>query len=295
MRSELPSWSADPVSGYLDRLRSQRSLSEHTVLAYERDLRQFFAFADRRGITSLAAIDRTDVRAFLAYLDGREYARRSVARKASAVRGFFADAVGRDELPGNPVDGLARPRASGTLPQALTQRGAAEALERIDGDDPVDLRDRALLEALYASGMRVSEIAALTVEDVAGADQVIVHGKGGRDRVVPLGAQARAAIARYLEGGRPVLVRERMTSALWIGGRGAEMGPRSIRRVVRRRAGTFPHALRHSFATHMLEGGADLSSVQQLLGHVDLGTTQIYTSVTRHHLRDTYERSHPRA
>lgn len=293
--AELPDWCAAPVAGYLDRLSSQRALSPNTVDAYARDLRQFFDFADRRGTRAIDAVSRTDVRAFLAYLDGRDYARRSMARKASAVRSFFADAVRRGEMAANPVDGLSRPKPSGTLPVALTQRVAGEVLDLIDGDDPVDLRDRALLETLYASGMRVSEIASLEVRDVASADQVTVRGKGGRDRIVPLGAQARAAIARYLERGRPELVRDRMTSALWIGGRGAEMGPRSIRRVVRRRAGTFPHALRHSFATHLLEGGADLSSVQQLLGHIDLGTTQIYTSVTRHHLRDTYERSHPRA
>ena len=295
MLAEFPEWCRDDVDGFLIRLESQCGLAANSVSAYTSDLRQFFGFVDQRNIHSAAAIDRIDIRAFLAHLDSLGYARRSVARKASAVRSFFSDALHRGELPTNPTDGLSRPKAHVTLPKALTQRATATMLDAIDGHEPRDLRDRAILETLYASGMRVSELAGLAVSDVEGRDRVVVRGKGDRDRVVPLGAQARHAIARYLESGRPTLVRHRMTSALWIGGRGANMEPRSIRRVVRSRAGTFPHALRHSFATHLLEGGADLSSVQQLLGHVELGTTQIYTAVTRHHLRDTYDRSHPRA
>ena len=295
MLPEFPHWSESDANGFLRRLASQRSLATNSIAAYERDLRQFFAFVDGRGVGTVSEIGRKDVRAFLAFLDAEGYARRSVARKASAVRSFFADALRREELVTDPTEGISRAKAHTLLPQALTQRAAATLLDSLDGDSPRDLRDRAILETLYASGMRVSELAGLEVAGVEGRDRVIVKGKGGRDRVVPLGAQARHAIARYLKSGRPALLRNRMMSALWIGGRGAVMEPRSIRRVVRDRAGTFPHALRHSFATHLLEGGADLTSVQQLLGHVELGTTQIYTSVTRHHLRDTYERSHPRA
>ena len=295
MIPDLPAWAAEPVEEFLRRSSTQRSLSPHTIEAYRRDLRQFFGFLDGRGLVRMTSVGRDDVRAFLGFMDEQGYARRSVARKVSAVRSFFADAVRRELLVSNPAAGLARPKAHHTLPRALTARSVEELLEAIDGGDPTQLRDRAILETLYASGMRVSELAGLSVTDVEGRDQVAVHGKGDRGRVVPLGAQARAAIARYLSDGRPTLVRDGMTTALWIGSRGAEMGPRSIRRVVRDRAGTFPHALRHSFATHLLEGGADLSSVQQLLGHIELGTTQIYTSVTRHHLRDTYERTHPRA
>jgi integrase/recombinase XerC len=292
---DLPPWAENRIDQFLERVISQRSFSPHSVDAYRRDLRQFFSYLAGAGIASIGEVERADIRAFLGYLDHEGYARRSIGRKASAVRSFYADVVRRGELTANPTDGLRRPKAPRQLPHALTQRAAASALDAINGDEPIDLRDRAILETLYSTGMRVSELTGLTVDSVSNRDRVTVVGKGGRDRVLPLGAQARAAIARYLNGGRSALARDRMTAAMWIGGRGADMDSRSIRRVVQSRAGTFPHALRHSFATHLLEGGADLSSVQQLLGHVELGTTQIYTAVTRHHLRDTYERSHPRA
>ena len=289
-----PWWEAD-VSSYLSRLESQRGLSEHTVAAYRRDLIQFFRHAEGLGIDSEAGIDRSSIRAFLAHLDGKGYARRSVARKISAIRAFLSDAVRRGTLSANPADGIARPKSRRTLPKALTQRAATSLLEAIDGGDPTSLRDRAVLETLYATGLRVSELASLTMDGTVGLDRLVVEGKGGRHRVIPLGAQALIAIERYVRAGRPLLLGDRPTDALWVGARGVPMSPRTLRRMVRNRAGTFPHALRHSFATHLLERGADLTSVQQLLGHVELGTTQVYTSVTRHHMRATYERSHPRA
>ena len=288
-------WWEPGLDSYLSRLESQRGLSPNTVAAYRRDLRQFFGYVDRRGVDGLGRIDRKVIRGFLGSLDRQGYARRSVARKASAIRAFLTDCVRRGDLEVNPADGLARPKTPRTLPQALTQRDVTSLLDSIDGDDPNSLRDRAVLETLYATGMRVSELASLTVDTVRGKDRLLVTGKGGHDRVIPLGVHARDAIERYLRTGRPALAGQRPTTALWIGGRGVEMSARSLRRLVRARAGTFPHALRHSFATHLLEGGADLSTVQQLLGHVELGTTQIYTSLSRHHLRATYERSHPRA
>lgn len=289
-----PWWEAD-LTAYLSRLESQRGLSEHTVAAYRRDLLQFFRQADELAVDSLAGIDRAVIRAFLARLDGQGYARRSVARKTSAVRAFLGDAVRRGVLSTNPADGIARPKSRRTLPKALTQRTATSLLEAIDGDDPKSLRDRAIMETLYATGLRVSELSAMTVERTVGQDRLVVEGKGGRHRVIPLGAHARSAIDRYVRAARPELLGERSTDALWLGARGVPMSPRTLRRMVRDRAGTFPHALRHSFATHLLERGADLTSVQQLLGHVELGTTQVYTSLTRHHLRATFERSHPRA
>ena len=293
-REALRWWEAE-LGGYLSRLESQRGLAANTVAAYRRDLRQFFRYADRRGVTSAQEVDRKVIRGFLGSLDAQGYARRSVARKTSATRAFLTDSVRRGKLDANPADGLARPKTPKTLPQAFTQRATASLLDAIDGEDPKSLRDRAVLETLYATGLRVSELASLTLDGVVGKDRLIVKGKGGRDRMVPLGAHAREAIERYVRAGRPALVGECPSPALWIGGRGVPMSARTLRRLVRARAGTFPHALRHSFATHLLERGADLTSVQQLLGHVELGTTQVYTSLTRSHLRATYERSHPRA
>jgi integrase/recombinase XerC len=280
---------------YLERLTNERGLSPHTVAAYRRDLDQFLVFSERSGIEDLRAVDRRTIRRFLAQLSTRRYARRSIARKLSAVRAFLADAAKRGLIAANPAEGIQQPKKPATLPKAVPARGIAEALERVDDGDAAGSRDRALLEVLYGTGLRVSEVASLTVGQVRDGDFIRVLGKGARERVVPIGRPAAKALAVYVSKGRPQLVTERAGDALWVGIRGGALDSRGIRRVVRRHTGTFPHALRHSFATHMLEGGADLRAVQELLGHVELATTQIYTSVTRRHLKATYERSHPRA
>ncbi len=290
-----PGWAVDVVSAYLGRLAGERALSPHTVDAYRRDLAQFFDFCDRLGHCHIGDVDRHAVRRFLAQLGTRGYGRRSVARKASSVRSFFADAVRRGIIPQNPATGVASPKRGRHLPRAFSSTALGALLDAIEGDDPIVVRDRALLETLYGTGLRVSEAASLTVRGVRGADLVRVRGKGEKDRVVPLAGQARAALDRYLTEGRPKLAGPAAGDALWVGARGGALDARGIRRVARARLGTFPHALRHSFATHLLEGGADLRTVQELLGHVELATTQIYTSVTRHHLKATYDRSHPRA
>ncbi len=291
---DLPDWAAQPVTEYLGRLETQRRLSHHTVAAYRRDLAQFFDYCGRTGVGSVTGVERTVARRYLAFLDTRGYSRRSLSRKASAVRAFYSDGVRRGSWESNPFDGVKRPKLDRPLPHALPARTVATALNSIDTSEPAGLRDRALMETLYASGMRISELMSLQVSDV-GSDTVTVVGKGGKKRVVPLGGPARAALAAYLASGRPKLAGTDAGVALWVGDRGRPMDPRGARRVVHRHLSTFPHALRHSFATHLLEGGADLRTVQDLLGHSDLATTQIYTAVSRRHLKETYERSHPRA
>ncbi len=292
---DFPDWAGMAVGDYLRRLRDERGLSPHTVDAYRRDLAQFFDFAGRAGCGSLDDVDRRTVRRFLAQLATRRYARRSLARKASSVRAFYADAVRRGSAAANPAAGVPQPKLPHTLPRSVPSRALAGLLDAVDGDDPESLRDRALLELLYATGLRVSEAASLTVADIEHGELLRVMGKGARERAVPLGRHARQAIAAYLEKGRPALAKSAAGDALWVGARGGKLDPRGIRRAVRNRAGTFPHSLRHAFATHLLENGADLRTVQELLGHGELGTTQIYTAVTRDHLKATYERSHPRA
>ena len=292
---DTPEWATPLVDEFLARLTVERRLSEHTVDAYRRDLAQWFDFCDRLGITGVDGADRKTVRRWLSQLTSRDYARRSVARKASAVRSFYRDAVRRGIVAVNPADAVATPKRPGRLPKALGSRVLGDLIDQLDGDDPISLRDRALLELLYGTGVRVSEAASLRVSDVVGKDLIRVAGKGGKERTVPLAGAARTAVDTYLRSGRPALAAGASGDALWVGARGAPLGTRGIRRTVRYRAATFPHALRHSFATHLLEGGADLRTVQELLGHVELGTTQIYTAVSRHHLKATYERSHPRA
>jgi integrase/recombinase XerC len=289
-----PQWAGPAVEGYLARLADQRRLSPHTVAAYRRDLAQFFDYCDRTGIGGVTGVDRIVARRYLAFLDTRGYSRRSLTRKASAVRAFYADGVRRGLWESNPLDGVKRPKLDRPLPHALPARSVAHAIEAIDTTSPEGTRDRALLETLYATGMRISELVSLTVDDV-GSDTMTVVGKGRKKRVVPLGRPAREALDDYVSRGRPNLAGPDAGRWLWVGVRGRPLDARGARRVVSRHAATFPHALRHSFATHLLEGGADLRTVQDLLGHTDLATTQIYTAVTRRHLRDTYERSHPRA
>ena len=290
----MPVWAQPAVDAYLTRLVQQRGLSDHTVAAYKRDLSQFFDYCDRNGIDDLPVIDRRGARRYLAFLDTRGYSRRSMARKASSVRAFYGDAVRRDVVDVNPFEGIARPKMDKPLPHALPARSVSHGIDQIDTSDPVGLRDKALVETLYATGLRISELRSLSVGDV-GSDVITVVGKGNKLRAIPIGKPAQLAIAAYLAAGRPHLATDDANSDLWIGVRGGTLDVRGIRRVVTKRLATFPHALRHSFATHLLEGGADLRTVQDLLGHTDLATTQIYTAVTRQHLRGAYDRTHPRA
>ncbi len=293
--STLPEWAKEDVQTYLGRLARQRRLSGHTVNAYRGDITQFLALCDKVGRGALGEIDRSDFRRFFAYLNTRGFARASVVRKGSSLRSFFGYLHQQGDIPANPAGALPVPRAKASLPVALSHTQLAQALEAVDGSAPVDLRDRAILELAYASGLRVSEMAALAVSQVKGKDLIVVSGKGGKDRAVPVGVPAQRAIDRWLEEGRSELVGPLAGEALFVGVRGGRMDPRQIRRVVRSRIGSFPHALRHSFATHLIERGADLRSVQELLGHANLGTTQVYTSVSHRHLRSTHHRTHPRA
>ena len=291
----LPAWAAPPVEAFLGRLAGERGLSVNTVEAYRRDLAQFFDFCGRLGIEAVDEVDRSTVRRFQAHLSTRGYASASIARKASALRSFFGDAVRRRVLSHDPAATLPARKRPSRLPRGLSAGALGAMLDSLDDPDPVARRDRAILEVLYGTGVRVSELAGMKVGDVERVDLVRVMGKGSKERVVPLIGEARRALDRYLEAGRPALADASSGDALWVGVRGGALSERGIRRVVRRRLGTFPHALRHSFATHLLERGADLRTVQELLGHIELATTETYTAVSRQHLKATYERSHPRA
>lgn len=290
----MPDWASDEVWRYLDRLRDQRGLSANTIDAYRRDLAQFFDFCARAGQRAIDEPDRRTARRYLAFLDTLGYSRATISRKASSVRAFFRNAAVLGRVAVNPFDGVSTPKLGRPLPHAIPAHSMKTAIESIGTDDPVGLRDRAIVEMLYATGLRISELASLTTRD-GRADTVEVTGKGAKMRSVPLGRPAQRAVERYLSDGRPQLAGGDAGVALWVGVRGGAMTPRSLRRAVTKRLSTFPHSVRHSFATHLLEGGADLRAVQDLLGHTDLATTQIYTAVTRKHLRGTYDRAHPRA
>ena len=290
-----PRWADPSVRQYLSWLEKGRRLSVHTVRAYRRDITQFLIFCDKLGRGALGEVDGRDLRRFVASLHTRRYARSSVIRKRSAIRSFFDHLRERGEVVANPVEASSPPKAERALPTVIPAHQLAKGIEAVDGSDPVDLRDRAILELAYGCGMRVSEIASLTIAQVEGKDLMVISGKGGKDRAVPVGVPAQRAVDRWLAQGRAMLAAPRAGQALFVGVRGGVMDVRQIRRMVRSRLGSFPHALRHSFATHLLEGGADLRSVQEMLGHSSLGTTQIYTNVSTRHLRAVHRRTHPRA
>ncbi|GBE24513.1 tyrosine recombinase XerD [bacterium BMS3Bbin02] len=294
--TETSTFAVRERSAYLAKLANQRLLSEHTVAAYRRDLSQFAEFCVDVAVADLTDVDRVVMRRYVQRLAKSGAARSTLQRKVSAVRGFFADLVEQDLVAVDPTVGLRSMKKPARLPKHLAAAPLGTFLDQLSGTDPVTLRDRAILEVLYATGLRVSELASLTVGDVEPTQRFLrVVGKGDKERAVPLGGAAATAVAKYLKGGRCALAGSAVNNELWVGVRGGVLDTRGIRRIVHQRLGTFPHALRHSFATHLLEGGADLRAVQELLGHVELATTEIYTAVTRTHLRNTYERSHPRA
>jgi integrase/recombinase XerC len=272
--------------------------AEATRRAYGSDLRAFAEWMGRSGVTEPSGVDRLHLRRYLASLGTRQLARATVARKAAALRCYFAWSLRQGRIGSDPARSLRAPTGGGRLPRVLSG-GEIGALLDLPVATPVDQRDLAVLELLYAAGLRVSELCGLDRRgvDLAGRT-VTVLGKGGKERQVPIHAQCAEALGAWLEGGRGHMATpESPPEAVFVNRRGARLGPRDVRRLLDARAAspTHPHALRHTFATHLLNGGADLRVVQELLGHASLGTTQIYTHVSKEHLRTVYEGTHPRA
>lgn len=297
---------ARAVERLLRQLAIERGLSAHTVAAYRRDLAGYVAVLESRGVDDAAEISADDVAAYRAALADRGLAASSVARHLSAAKALHrwlveeriaAEDVARDQRP---------PKQAMRLPKALSVAQVTAMLERAGGDDPQGLRDRALLELLYATGARISELVGLDVDDVPTVDDAVglvrVTGKGAKQRLVPIGSYARAALDAWLVRGRPAIAAKgRGGPALLLGARGGRLSRQAAWDVVQRVAEAAdvpkvsPHSFRHSFATHLLEGGADVRVVQELLGHASVATTQIYTHVTADTLRDMYTSAHPRA
>jgi integrase/recombinase XerC len=299
---ELPGALEDAREAFRVHLTLERDRSPHTVRAYDGDLTALLTFAASLGVVEPAELDLSVLRAWLASQRRAGVARTTLARRGSAARTFTAWAHRRGLLPTDPGALLATPKGRRTLPEVLRQDEAVQ-LVSFAGDEVEDLRDRVALELLYATGVRVSELCGLDVDDVDPGRRVVrVLGKGRKERSVPYGVPAQQALDRWLAEGRPHWAGTRSGVALLLGVRGGRVDPRTVRALVHRRlAGVAgapdlgPHGLRHSAATHLLEGGADLRSVQELLGHATLATTQIYTHVSIERLRTSYERAHPRA
>lgn len=287
---------------------SLTAASPHTRAAYERDMRQFVAWAERGGAAGPEAVDHRALRRYLAYLTTRGFARRSIARKAASLRAFFGYLRRRGVLVADPTRALRAPRGEARLPRVprVPEVGALIEAESPGPEDAmaaaVALRDAAVLEVLYGAGLRVAELCGLAPSDCdLRAGSVTVLGKGSKVRRVPLGTPAVDALATYLRVARPLLAGPASPpDALFVNLRGRRLTPRDARRILERRPlpdgrVISPHALRHAFATHLLDGGADLRAVQELLGHADVATTQRYTHLTKDRLRAVYNATHPRA
>jgi integrase/recombinase XerD len=296
----------ESLERYLRHVSIERGLAVNTVAAYRRDLTAYLDFLLLRGTTSPTAILPDDVSAFSRELRTRSDAplsASSTARMLSSVRGFHRYLLDEEQVPTDVAVATKPPKLASRLPKAISIEQMASVLDAARGDTPQALRDTALLELLYATGARISEAVDLNVDDVIEGDVVRLFGKGGKQRIVPLGSYARAAIDAYLVRARPVFsVRGTSTPALFLGARGQRVSRQNawlILRAVAERANLgidiSPHTFRHSFATHLLAGGADVRVVQELLGHSSVATTQIYTLVTADTLRDMYTTAHPRA
>jgi integrase/recombinase XerC len=296
------------LDAFLTELQAARGVAPTTLRGYATDLQQCAQVLRSHALAERwADVKPAHLRRFLGYLHERDYARTSIARKLSAVRALYRYLRARDLVASNPTVGLSSPRQRRRLPRFLYRGDLEKLLAAPDPSKPLGLRDRALLETLYATGLRVSELVNLTVAQAAGASELRILGKGGRERIVLLGRPAQEAIARYLNQARPHLLARRPRQApdhdrLFVNHRGGPLTDRSARRIVHRHLlracaqhNMGPHALRHTFATHLLEAGADLRAVQELLGHASLATTQVYTHLTRRRLRQVYEQAHPRA
>jgi integrase/recombinase XerD len=297
-----------PLLGrYLDHLRAERGLARNTLEAYRRDLARYADYLAEVGITDPRAVATEDLQAFVAWLRGRTtpagrpYASASVARVVVAVRGFHRF-LAREGLTEDDVGAaVTTPRSSRSLPKALSVADVERLLEAPVGQEPLPRRDRALLELLYSAGLRISETTSLDLDDVDAVERLLrVRGKGDKERLVPYGDLAAEALDAWLVGGRPSLAPR--VPAVFVNARGGRLTRQGAWKVISGHAervglatAVSPHTLRHSFATHLLDGGADVRAVQELLGHASVTTTQIYTLVSRSALREVYERAHPRA
>ncbi len=286
---------------YLAFLKAEKNASPYTVRNYTRDLREFFGFVTNQNIDSLKDVNKLTLRAYLAYLMGHKYAKSSIARKLSAIRSFYRYLMREELVKASPAATTVSPRLDRKLPTFLTVDEARRLVESPDTSKSQGKRDRALLELLYASGLRVSELVNLDLDRVnLTTNEIRVWGKGAKERVVLIGAPAARALTDYIEHGRPLLLGGKPTRALFVNRYGERILARRAQKIITRYSLAInkkihPHILRHTFATHLLDGGADLKVVQELLGHADLSSTQIYTHVTRSQARRIYLAAHPMA
>jgi integrase/recombinase XerD len=288
----------DLVDLYLNHLRVEKGLLQNTIEAYSRDLRAFLEFWSHR---PLREFQRKEVAKYLSFLGERGLSARSVHRALVALRGFFRFLLLEGHVEEDPLEDVSLPFFPKRLPNPLTLEQTKELLEKPDPSTPIGLRDSALLELMYGTGIRVSEASELRLEALQlEMGFLLVRGKGDKERIVPIGEMAREKLRRYLSEGRPQLLKDRASAFVFLNPRGRKLSRQGIWKIIKKYAllcgikDISTHTLRHTFATHLLQRGADLRVVQILLGHADISTTQIYTSVTIEYLKEIHRRFHPR-
>lgn len=293
------------LNQYIQYLQVEKRASVHTVKNYKQDISRFENFLKMNNFPSYNKIRYSHIRQYLTYLYKRKYSRKTVARIISSLRSFYNFLVREEEIEQNPFNMLTIPKSESRLPTFFYKEELKQLFEAVDTSTPLGKRNLAILELLYATGIRVSECVGLNITDFdEEIGTIFVKGKGNKERYVPVGSYAMDALMRYIQNGRPLLLKENENEeqALFLNYRGSRLSDRSVRRILTKlvedasiAARISPHVLRHTFATHMLNEGADLRTVQELLGHSQLSTTQIYTHVTKDRLREVYRASHPRA
>lgn len=284
---------------FLSYLNYEKGFSQNTLFSYKRDLKQFLIFIKGKA----EEVSRAHISRFVAFLSQKNYASSSIARKLSALKSFYHFLVREKYVKEDPTGQVILPKKIKLLPKALSLGDILKLLENIPQQDPLDIRDQALFELLYASGMRASEAMALNLLDVdLKISFVRVLGKGSKERLVPLGEKAKKALENYIVKARPQVLKNKENPALFLDQHGKRLSRQGLWWIVKKwvkilslSSKVSPHTLRHTFATHLLEGGADLRSVQEMLGHANISTTQIYTSVSRERLKKAYLSAHPRA
>ena len=292
---------SEVFSKYIAFLEAEKNASKYTVRNYTRDLLEFFAFVTEKKIESLKDVNKLTLRAYLAHLLEQKFAKSSIARKLSAIRSFYRYLMREELVKASPAATTVSPKLDRRLPVFLTVDEAKRLVESPDITQPYGQRDRALLELLYASGMRVSELVSMNLEHVdLATNEIRVWGKGNKERMVLMGAPAHHALTEYIEHSRPLLLGGKKSNALFVNRYGERILVRRVQKILLKYSISInkkihPHILRHTFATHLLDGGADLKVVQELLGHADLSSTQIYTHVTQSQARRIYLAAHPMA
>lgn len=291
------------IDQFIRYVQLEKNFSLHTVREYTSDLEEFFAFLHAEGIQKITEVEYIHARLYVTKLYDEQKARTSISRKISSIRSFFRFLNREQNIDDAPFRSLYHPKKEERLPSFFYEEELKELFEKNEGDEPIQIRNMALLELLYATGMRVSECVSLELADIDFHYNIVrVMGKGRKERIIPFGQYAHEALIRYIDQVRPILMKKENHQKVFVNMRGGELTTRGVRYILSEMIDNasmhtkiYPHMLRHTFATHLLNNGADMRTVQELLGHANLSSTQIYTHVTKEALRKTYMNSHPRA